>query len=402
MKILGGAHLQWYEPFLDRLAYINMDRTQRMIMRPAELVLEEDNASLGLRFVVEHFNIPEETYAGLVRILHIRNTGQKAVTLEMLDGLPLVVPFGVDNFNLKHMRRLVESFVECVNYENGIPFFKGRVKQEDKPEVVPIREGHFYIAFDVARNRASPVPVVVDPAQVFGSVTDYSYPRLFFNRTPFVIPRGAILENRLPCALALHRWKLKPGELRTGYAIIGRAASPRFVNTLARRIRNVRYIARKREEKHAYYRGNFTKPLRAQRVEVVRFVLPAELFGQHVARRTSGQFSGPTTYNGVASLFAQTRGSRARLQRFPPNAHALLARQRKLSRCESKSPLRPVHQSRRAEKQYFALCESDSTGWIQPFDHQSLPALPFGVAPPQRKFYAGRCLHTSQRLRSIM
>lgn len=248
IKILKGRRARLYEPFQNQWMFRDVRRAQRMIIRPAELTLEEDTESLGLKFRVEFFNIPEDNYAGLVRILHISNTGETPVRMEMLDGLPIIIPFGVDNYNLLHMRRLVESFVECVNYETGVPFFKGRVKQEDRPDIVPIREGHFYLGFVRERGHERLVRPMVDPAQVFGSLTDYTDPRNFLVRTPFRIPDHPVLENRLPCALGLLSFELKPGETKTYYSIIGRASSTAALNTMVRRIMSVSYVEKKRRQ----------------------------------------------------------------------------------------------------------------------------------------------------------
>lgn len=251
LKISEGRKSRVYEPFQNQWMCRDVRRTQRMIIRPAELVLEEDTESLGLAFRVEYFNIPEDSYAGFVRILHVTNTGSRPVRIEMLDGLPLVIPFGVDNFNLLHMRRLVESFVECVNYEAGVPFFKGRVKQEDRPDIVPIREGHFYLGFVRNGGCERLVRPIVDPTQVFGSVTDYTDPRLFLEKTPFRISGGAVLENRFPCALGLLAFMLKPGQTHTYYTILGRASSTGALNAMTRRIMSVRYVEQKRRENAA-------------------------------------------------------------------------------------------------------------------------------------------------------
>ena len=251
LKITAGHETHIYEPFQNQWMFRHVRRTQRMIIRPAELVLEEDTESLALAFRVEYFTIPEENYAGLVRVLHVTNKGKRPIRVEMLDGLPLVIPFGVDNYNLLYMRRLVESFVECVNYENGVPFFKARVKQEDRPDVTRVREGHFYLGFISEKGRAKLVRPIVDPPQVFGAVTDYTDPRLFLENTPFRVPNTAVLENRLPCALGVLAFMLKPGQTQTYYTILGRAASTDALRSLTRRIMSVRYVEQKRRENTA-------------------------------------------------------------------------------------------------------------------------------------------------------
>ncbi len=249
LKIRQGAGKPlFYEPFQDQLPFAGMRRTQRMIILPAHLTLVEENETLGLRFSVDYFNVPEDSYAGLVRVLKIENTGRKPVGFEMLDGLPLIVPYGVDNYNLKHMRRLVESFVECVNYKTSVPFFKGKVKQEDRPEIVRIREGNFYLGFVGAGTRARIVRPLVDPEFVFGSLTDFTYPQAFVAETPFRIKPGQILENRLPCAMGLVGATVRAGGCYTYTSVVGSTSSVQALSRLAPRIASGAYVERKRTQ----------------------------------------------------------------------------------------------------------------------------------------------------------
>ena len=249
VKIGQGSKPRFYEPFQQHAADAGMDRTQKMIIFPAQLTLEEENRTLGLKFIVDYFNIPEDNYAGLVRILRIENLGRKAVNVEVLDGLPLVIPYGVDNYNLKHMRRLVESFVETINYnETGVPYFKSKVKQEDKPEVTRIKEGNFYMGFVPGQGGSKLVTPIVDPEWIFGSLTDYSYPVLFANETPFRIKPGQILENRLPCAMGLTRASIAPQKTYTYGSVIGSTTSVNALNRLTPRITKWSYIEKKQKE----------------------------------------------------------------------------------------------------------------------------------------------------------
>jgi hypothetical protein len=249
LKLISGGKTAFYEPFQDEMPSQKMVRKQRMIIRPAQLTLEEENETLQLRFVVDYFNVPEDEYAGLIRVLRIENLSGKKIRFEILDGLPLIIPFGVDNYNLKHMRRLVESFVECINYDTGVPFFKGRVKQEDRPEVVRIKEGNFYLGFvEGARGKTQIVRPLVDPEFVFGALTNYSHPQAFLDRTPFRIEKGQILENRLPCAMGYIPTALSPGDCCKYYSIIGSASSVDRLNHMVPRIASASYVERKQKE----------------------------------------------------------------------------------------------------------------------------------------------------------
>ena len=51
----------------------------------------------GLQVNVLYFTLPGEPFAGLVRQVTVKNLVSEPVELEILDGLPGVVPFGVNN-----------------------------------------------------------------------------------------------------------------------------------------------------------------------------------------------------------------------------------------------------------------------------------------------------------------
>ena len=62
-----------------------------------ELEIEAQNASHGLRTNVLYFTLPGESVAGLVRQVTVTNVGEGPLALEILDGMPRVMPYGVDN-----------------------------------------------------------------------------------------------------------------------------------------------------------------------------------------------------------------------------------------------------------------------------------------------------------------
>jgi len=148
IKFPEGNKIKYYEPFQNYFRDEEMQKEQRMKITSSELILEEINHSLGLKFTVKYFNLPQAKYAGLVRKLKIENLSQEPIAFQALDGLPLIIPYGLDNGGLKNVRRLVEAFVEVVNYENKVPFFKGKVKPADRPDVVRIKKGNFYLGFE--------------------------------------------------------------------------------------------------------------------------------------------------------------------------------------------------------------------------------------------------------------
>jgi hypothetical protein len=165
---------RFYEPFQNYLHDKDIERTQQMHVSMAGLHLEERNKTLGLSFHVAYCNVPNDEYPGLIRKLQIRNDGPVPVTVECLDGLPVIVPYGIDNSALKFTRRLVEAFVEVTNLAADAPMFRSKVEPVDRPEVVRIRAGDFYLGFSTEGEKGRLVRPVVDPARVFGSQAGYS------------------------------------------------------------------------------------------------------------------------------------------------------------------------------------------------------------------------------------
>jgi hypothetical protein len=236
---------RYYEPFQNYLHDKEVKRTQKMRISQSKLILEEHNETLGLTFIVEYCNVPNDDYAGLIRRLHIRNDTSESVTLDCLDGLPLIIPYGVDNSSLKFTRRLVEAFVEVDNLESLAPMFRGKVEPVDRPEVVRIKAGNFYIGFNAFGDGNPLVKPVVDPVKIFGCQTDYSYPERFLQTAAEDLLQDQILENRFPCAMGSFRVVLEAGATHTYASIIGHVSSVETLNCMLPRIADPTYVERK-------------------------------------------------------------------------------------------------------------------------------------------------------------
>ena len=242
IKFSDHQSVSFYEPFQNNLRDDQMQIEQRMIIAPAQLTLEEVNHTLGLKFKVEYFNVPQDEYAGLVRKLQIENIADKPVSLEGLDGLPLIIPYGLDNNGLKFMRRLMEAFIEVVNYENKVPFYRGKVKPADRPDVVRIKKGNFYLGFEPENSGSSLVTPIYDPVKIFGIRGDYNYPEKFLTTSSEEMQSKQIYENRLPCAMGNFKAEIASGETYSYISIIGHAGSVQELNALVPEITNMDYI----------------------------------------------------------------------------------------------------------------------------------------------------------------
>ncbi|MBS3741780.1 MAG: hypothetical protein KGY75_08590 [Candidatus Cloacimonetes bacterium] len=246
VKINKPNKVEFYEPFQNYPKDDRNDINQIMIITPYQLTLKEVNQNLGLKFVVQYSNAPNDDYAGLIRKLYIKNLNPHPISLDILDGLPLIIPYGIDNTGLKHIRRLIEAFVEVNNYKNNVPFFKSKVVPADRPEVVRIKKGNFYFGFIAGNNK--PVPTIIDPTKIFGIRGDYNYPEKFLNNPIEELTENQIFENRLPCAMGLFNTKIEPQKQCTYNSLIGNINSLTKLNKLVTRIKKDGYIESKIKE----------------------------------------------------------------------------------------------------------------------------------------------------------
>ncbi len=169
---IKGADAALYEPFL---VSPGVGCTQRLTVRPEEIEIEETNEPLGLRVRVVYFTLPQESLPALVRRVTVENIGSAPIEAHALDGLPQVVPFGLQDSPLKSMSRTMEAFAEIRHVTEHLPFFKLKVEPSDKPEVQWIDGGFFTFTM----HQGQSVPVVVDPDLVFGADTSFRTPLAF-------------------------------------------------------------------------------------------------------------------------------------------------------------------------------------------------------------------------------
>lgn len=243
----GGKNI-FYEPFHNGFTNLGFKLKNQMRISPHELNIEEENLSLGLKTNVEYFTIPCEPYAGLARIVTVKNTSRVNKNIELLDGLPQIVPFGTSNLFLKKLGRTIEAWMTVQNLEKNVPLYKLDVDPTDRPEVVHIKEGNFYIGFHYNRNKVDILKPIVDPECIFGSVSDFSCPYQFISLNKFSLPKEEITRSKTPCGFSLLKFRLDHGEEKTFYSIIGYITSKGALNASIGRITQKGYIQEKRKE----------------------------------------------------------------------------------------------------------------------------------------------------------
>ncbi len=245
IKVISGKKTVFYEPFHNGFTSIGFDIANRMALTSYDMKIEEENKTLGLKTRVDYFTIPSDNYSALVRTVTLTNTSRSAKTLQFLDGVPQIVPYGVNNLFLKKLARTIEAWMEVDNMDKNVPFYKVDVDPIDRPHVVHIKEGNFFLGFTYEKDAAVITRPIVDPQSIFGPHTDFSYPREYLAKTNFPYPKEQIIQCKTPCAFAYMNLSLKPGEEKTYYSLFGNMISQELLNENVPRITAAGYLEHK-------------------------------------------------------------------------------------------------------------------------------------------------------------
>ncbi|WP_342479622.1 cellobiose phosphorylase [Paenibacillus sp. FSL F4-0097] len=242
IKIKGEQEI--YEPF--QSARPDPAAKRIMTILPNGLTLEESHAGHGLKTTVHYFNLPNDDYAALVRRVEIENIGGKEIELELMDGLPEILPYGVENSGYKEIGNLLRSWMDVYNLENGIPFYKLRSSTNDSAQVSEITNGHFYLSFTGEGEKVAPI---VDFELIFGGNTSLTYPDRFAGLTLSELselPQYPV--NKVPCGFSGVARRLAPGSSLTLNTLVGHVNDIDKINKKAEHLCRDEYILSKSQE----------------------------------------------------------------------------------------------------------------------------------------------------------
>lgn len=248
LKVTKQKDALFYEPFSDSFNNAAYERDNRMVVDCAELALEEHNRTLGLRVSADYFTIPGDTFAALVRTLTIRNTSSATKEFELIDGLPAIIPYGASNMFLKKLSRTIEAWMGVENLGRRAAFYRLKVDPTDRPEVIHIKKGNFYLSFCKDHTTTRLLSPIVDPACIFGTMGDLTIPHQFLSKRSYRYPSEQIVQCKTPCAFSFVQVSLKKNETFTLFSLFGNMEHLTKLNTNVSRIASVDYINAKRKE----------------------------------------------------------------------------------------------------------------------------------------------------------
>ncbi|MBU1867023.1 MAG: hypothetical protein KKD13_00940, partial [Candidatus Margulisbacteria bacterium] len=225
---------QFYEPFAETSPCQNELR-----INPYDIKLIEENPDLKIRVEVHFFNIPDEHFPALARTVKIVNLGKKARQVEVVDGLPIIIPFGFEDFLLKKMSQTIEAWCIVENLDQGVPFYKLKVLPADNAETKLLKKGNFYLPFC---QDGQPVATIVDPTVVFGENSSLERPDNFLGKS-FKVPGKQMTDGFTPAAFAHKKFTLT-GDFELS-SIIGQIDSLDLLNNDKPRLMSRSYLEAK-------------------------------------------------------------------------------------------------------------------------------------------------------------
>jgi len=248
-KITDKNKQLFWEPFQNNTLFSPYESRQHMAITAHDLTIEDVNSTLGLKTAVNYFTMPQEDFPALVRQVTVTNLSSRPRSIEMMDGLPVIVPYGINEWALKNMSRTVEAWIKVKNLEKQAPFFHLNVEIADRPDVRHIQEGNFYFSFEAGKEKL--LPVAVEAWEVFGNSADFRTPEKFLNASKFTVPESQQTSNRMPCAMSVAPFKLAAGSSKSWVTLVGHAQSLKHLQGIVKKATAKGFIETKAEQNRA-------------------------------------------------------------------------------------------------------------------------------------------------------
>jgi hypothetical protein len=228
----------YYEPF-----GIEHD-SQCMFIGKNELEIQERTDLIQTN--VLYYTLPKETLGGLVRKVTIQNIDTVPHNIEILDGMPAVIPYGVNLSSIKEMGQTCKAWMQVEDVETNLPYYKVRASMEDSVDVHEVKSGHFY--FGITED-GEKLPVIVDPQVVFDYDTSLTRAKGFEKaELSELLKENQVTENNLPCGFFARSIVLGAGQSTTFYQVAGLAKTKQVLKEFADRCSVVGYFEERYQE----------------------------------------------------------------------------------------------------------------------------------------------------------
>ncbi|RSD26797.1 cellobiose phosphorylase [Mesobacillus subterraneus] len=244
VKIAGEKGNTVFEPFSPYGG--SKERQRNMYIKENELKIEEIDQVHGVKTTVTYFTLPNENLGALVRKVEVTNLGGEKKQLEVLDGLPAIIPYGIEDAAYKAVGNTLKSWMDVFNLENKIPYYRVRSSTNDSAEVEEVSKGHFYLSFSEDGELFAPI---VSADLIFGYDTSLSYPHEFAAKSiEDLACAKQVTANKVPCGFTPAGSELEHGDTLTFYTLVGHVNDMEIINGKAAHMINKDYIERKYTE----------------------------------------------------------------------------------------------------------------------------------------------------------
>jgi len=205
-----------HEPFV-RTDRVEVEQT--LAISAGEVELVEHDPATGLTTTVVYFPLVNLPVAGLVRQVTLENVSKAPIELECLDGVPRVLPYGMNQQHIKFTARHIEAMMGVQRHQ-GVPLFRLKQTASDRERVDKLSGGNFYLT--VQGGELSDGRFIVDPEVVFGD--PFQHHRAWpFERggVEALLAARQLTENTTPCALTALSGRLEPGQAMSWTSVLG-------------------------------------------------------------------------------------------------------------------------------------------------------------------------------------
>ena len=211
-----------YEPF--RLDSVKT----RMYVGMNELELEEINHDTGLKTNVLYYTLPDEEVAGLVRRVTVQNISRQELRLQILDGMPGILPYGIGLKEMKDMAQTMKAWMQVEDVEKRMPYYRVRYSTGDSAVVSRVEEGNFILSLSESGRL---LPIIADPELVFEHDTSLEHPvGLIRHSLEELLQKKQITQNLVPSGFACMTRILPAGEVMEWNSVAGQASSKKILS----------------------------------------------------------------------------------------------------------------------------------------------------------------------------
>lgn len=211
----------YFEPFK-----VDSNNTS-MVIGMNELELKHCDEINQIETRVTYYTLPGEKVGALVRKVSIKNMSDEECTLEVLDGMPAVIPYGVNMGSMKEMGQTTKAWMQVEDVESKTPYFRVRVSMEDTASVQDIEGGNFAHAIN---DLGKELVTIVDPMVVFDYDTGLDAAVGLRNGSlEELVKKKQVTQNNLPCCFFAETRTVKAGEEICLYELFGQVENKEFL-----------------------------------------------------------------------------------------------------------------------------------------------------------------------------